>query len=171
MKIPTSRVLRDMEIAAELRAAGATWQTAALQIGRQLGVLHRWANHYRDEWQRFLKDADERLTREATNEWRGGMRALLRHENSKIRLTAADKLTNHRLEQKAAERPPELSSGTAAMIACMEQLTQADLEHWVAKFVRKNLANGTMSLEEFTATDASERPSGDDPTNSRRIST
>jgi hypothetical protein len=38
MKIPTTRTRRDMEIVAELRAAGATWETAALKVQRRAGA-------------------------------------------------------------------------------------------------------------------------------------
>jgi len=45
MRIPSARTLHDMEIAAELRAQGATWETVALKVKRQIGVLHRWTKY------------------------------------------------------------------------------------------------------------------------------
>ena len=41
MKIPSMRTRRDMETAAELRAAGASWETAAAELGRQPVLLMR----------------------------------------------------------------------------------------------------------------------------------
>ena len=66
MKIPSIRTRRCMESAADLRAAGATWETAADQVGRQPNLLMRWARVYREEWERLLRDAEERLVRQAS---------------------------------------------------------------------------------------------------------
>ena len=41
MNIPSTRTRHDMEIAAELRAQGATWATIGLQLKRQPGLLQR----------------------------------------------------------------------------------------------------------------------------------
>src|SRR2546423_975978 len=101
MKILSSRTRRDLEAVAELRAAGATWETAAEHVGRQPNLLMRWARVYRDEWEQLLREAEERLSRQASNESRSVLRGLLRHKNSKIRMNAADKLVHHRREEKA----------------------------------------------------------------------
>src|SRR5262249_10589237 len=77
MKIPSAKTRRDMEIAAELRAAGATWETAAEKLGRRRFVVQRWAKDYPDEWERLLGDAEQRVSREGTNESRSAMRILL----------------------------------------------------------------------------------------------
>ena len=42
MNIPSTRTRHDMEIAAELRAQGATWATIAAKLKRQPGRLKRW---------------------------------------------------------------------------------------------------------------------------------
>jgi len=56
-----------MEAAADLRAADATWETAAEQTGRQPNLLIRWARVYRDEWEQLLRKAEQRLSRHASN--------------------------------------------------------------------------------------------------------
>ncbi|HLW67338.1 MAG TPA: hypothetical protein VKS79_18630 [Gemmataceae bacterium] len=65
MKIPSIRTRRDMEMVADLRAAGATWETAALKVQRRAGLLRRWAKVYAEEWVRLFREAEERLGREA----------------------------------------------------------------------------------------------------------
>ena len=46
MKIASRRTLIDMEIAAELRVQGATWDTIAQYLGRHKRVLTRWVRYY-----------------------------------------------------------------------------------------------------------------------------
>ena len=61
MNIPSTRTRHDMEIAADLRAQGGTWVTIARNLKRQPGLLMRWTRVYAPEWERLLKEAEERL--------------------------------------------------------------------------------------------------------------
>ncbi len=82
MKIPSTRTRRDMEAAADLRAADATWETAAEQTGRHPNLLIRWARVYRDEWEQLLRETEQRLSRHASNKSRSVLRKLLRAKSS-----------------------------------------------------------------------------------------
>src|SRR5262245_20027098 len=86
MHIPSEKTRRDMEAAAELRAAGATWETIGEVLGRKPFVLTRWARVYRDEWRAYLRRAEERAQRDGNSVERTKLRALLRHESPKIRM-------------------------------------------------------------------------------------
>jgi hypothetical protein len=127
-----------MELAAELRAAGATWETAALQLRRQVGLLVRWSRNYREEWERLFKDAEERLSRQSGNESKAVLRQLLRSKSSKLRLAAADKLTRLRLEEKTAEGPPDPHADLAAFVACAEEMSDDELKEYLEEFVREH---------------------------------
>ena len=142
MKTPLPRTRRDMETAAELRAAGATWDTAAVQVGRQPNVLIRWARVYREEWDRLCREAERRWSQPATAESRGVLRALLRCQVSRIRLSIADKLTRRWLELKAKAAPPDLHAEQSAFIACMEEMTDGQLHQLLADVVRRLPADG-----------------------------
>jgi len=142
MKIPSSRTLRDMETAAELRAAGATWETAAEQIQRQPNSLTRWARVYHEEWERLLRQAEERLSRHASNESRSVLRKLLRAKSSRIRLTASDKLTRHWHEEKAKEAPPDPHIDRSAYLAHLEEMNDEQLQQFLAEFVQRIHAEG-----------------------------
>jgi transposase len=135
MHIPQTRTRRDMERAAELRAGGASWKATAEAIGRHEAVLRRWAKDYSDDWERLYRDADERLKREANNESRAMLRTLLRHKSSKIRLSAADKLSQLILKSKAVEPPPDPRSDLRAFEACLESMTDEELELFMCKFI------------------------------------
>jgi hypothetical protein len=47
MRIASKRTLHDMELAAVLRAHGATWDTIAEYLGRHKRVLTRWSDTMR----------------------------------------------------------------------------------------------------------------------------
>ncbi len=137
MKIPSTRTRRDMETAADLRAAGATWETAAEQTGRQPNLLIRWARVYHDQWEQLLREAEERLSRHASNESRSVMRKLLRAKSSRIRLTAADKLSRHGFEERAKKEPPSPHADRAGFVAHLEEMSDAQLQQFLAELVKR----------------------------------
>ena len=137
MHIPSIKTRRDMETAAELRAAGATWDTIAERLQRQPAVLIRWTKTYRDDWERFLADAEDRISRQASNESRSVMRTLLRHKSSKIRLTAAEKLAKQRLAEKAALPPPEPRADMTAFLTYAQEISDEQLDEYIAEFIQQ----------------------------------
>jgi HEAT repeat protein len=146
MHIPSGRTRRDMDSAAELRAAGATWETIGEVLGRREFVLTRWARVYGDDWQRLLREAEERAVRQRSSESRAKLRAMLRHESSRVRLAAADNLVRQRLAEKATETPPDHRVELAALVEQVEQMTDAELNQFLTEFIaesRLNPAQGT----------------------------
>src|SRR5438128_978518 len=137
MKIPSIRTRRDMETAAELRAAGATWETAAGQLGRDPTLLMRWARVYREDWERLLREAEQRLLRQGSNESRSVLRILLRAKSSKLRLAAADKLAHHCREEKALQEPPSPHTDRTAFLAYLEEMTDAQFQEYLADVVQR----------------------------------
>jgi HEAT repeat protein len=133
MKIPSVRTRRDMEVAAELRAQGATWETIGLKLQRQPGLLRRWTKVYSEEWERLLKEAEERLSRLAGNESRAVLRELLRSKKSTVRLAAAERLARLRMQEKAKEQPPEAHADVAAFIAAAEDMSDEELEEFLVE--------------------------------------
>jgi hypothetical protein len=131
-----------MEMAAELRAVGATWETAGEQLHRQPTLLIRWVRVYREEWERFLRNAENRLARETSNESRSLLRQLLRNTSSRIRSMAADKLTRHRLQQKANETPPDPRVEHSAYIDFLEEMSDEQLQQYLAEFIARSQAEG-----------------------------
>ncbi len=63
MTIASKRALDDMDIAAELRAHGASWDTIAQVLGRHKGVLSRRVGYYAADRERLLKAAEQRAAR------------------------------------------------------------------------------------------------------------
>ena len=131
MKIASIRTRQDMETAAELRASGATWKTVAENLGRRLNVVWRWTRWYCDEWEQFLRDAEERASREGASESHAVMRQLLRHKSAKIRLSAAEKLVKLRPAEKATEPPRHPTSNLSPLLAHLENLSDVELDHTI----------------------------------------
>ncbi len=57
MTIASKRALDDMDIAAELRAQGATLDAIAQVLGRDQRLLSRRVGYYAAGWERLLKAA------------------------------------------------------------------------------------------------------------------
>jgi hypothetical protein len=127
-----------MEVAAELRAPGATWETIGLKLQRQPGLLRRWTKVCCDEWERLLKEAEERLSRQAGSESRAVLRELLRSKKSTVRLAAAERLARLRMQEKASEAPPDPHADVAAFIAAAEEMTDEELEGYLAEFIKND---------------------------------
>jgi Homeodomain-like domain len=137
MKIPSARTRYDMEIAADLRAQGATWQTIALKLGRHLALVQRWTKQYREEWDRLYQEAEQRLTRLAGNESRAVLRELLRSKRTKVRLAAAEMLSRLRMQEKAKEPPVSPYGDLAIVVAAAEQMSDEELAEYLAKYAKE----------------------------------
>ena len=135
MRIPSARTRRDMEAAAELRAQGANWETCAINVGRHVNSVMRWTRVYREDWERLLHEAEQRLSQQAGNESRTTLRKLLAHKSSRVRLSAADKLTKLRLDEKASEPAPDPRSNLSAFFSHLEEISDEELEAELADVV------------------------------------
>jgi hypothetical protein len=134
-----------MEVAAELRAQGATWQIIALKLKRQLALVHRWTTYYAEEWDQLLGEAEERLHRQAGDESRAVLRELLHSKKSNVRLAAAKRLARLRLQEKAKE-PPPVRTDLAAWIQAAEEMSDAELEQYLGEFLGKTNAGGMSQI-------------------------
>ncbi len=136
MHIPSSRTLRDMEAAAELRTAGATWDMVGEVLGRHPYVMRRWTHVYRDDWECFVHDAEERARQKRSEEARAAIRGALRHESPRVRRAAADNLLRERRAEKATE-PPDLRANIPLALRALEQITDAELDERLAEYLRQ----------------------------------
>ena len=131
-----------METAADLRAAGATWETAARQVGRDPTLLMRWARHYREEWQQLYREAEERLARRASDEARAVLRTLFRAASAKVRRAVADKLAQRRHDEKAREAPSNPKADRLAYLDFVEKMSDEQLQQYLLEFVADIRADG-----------------------------
>lgn len=112
--------------AAELRAAGGTWEAVAAKIHRAADAVRKWPRDYADRWKLALREAERRLVCEAAAESVLVLRTLLRSEDEKVSRDAARSLTDLRLdlsklEIAAGSEPSQpLTSEAARILAFLD---------------------------------------------------
>jgi hypothetical protein len=95
---PTFEEFRE---ATRLHAIGTEWEFISEQLGVSIEELMTWPERYPEDWDRFVKDTETQLFRQARSEGMAGARRLVSSENPRIALEAAKALLNY---AKAHER-------------------------------------------------------------------
>ena len=131
--------------AADLRAAGSSWDAVAARLNVPADAAREWPSLYPTEWQTALRAAEKRLVSEASAESVLILRQLLRSEDEKVRRDAAKFLVDLRLELAKLDRPaepppPPLTSDTARFVAFLEGHTDEQLAELVAACERPALS-------------------------------
>lgn len=119
--------------AAELRAAGATWETIAKEVKRCVRTVYYWPQKYPERWADALLQAERRMTAQSDCEGVLTLRRLLLSADERIRWHAAKaliarRIDHHKLELKA--RPlsqPRRSSAAAELIALLDEYPDEEL--------------------------------------------
>ena len=137
--------------AAELRAAGQTWETVAAAVGRSAETVRRWPKQHPKLWLRCLRDAETQLLRDATAESVHTLRKQLRSEDEKASRDAAEKLIRSRvaLDKKVAtaKKPKAKTSEFQRVAAYLETLSDADIGQLIDDFLADVAARGAAARE------------------------
>jgi hypothetical protein len=135
-----------LELTAELRAGGLSWEAVAAKVGRSAETVRKWPATYPDRWKAHLHAAERRLAREAAAESMLILRQLLRADDEKVRRDAARLLINLRvaldkIDQRAAAASPGplLTAQSAKLIIFLESHTDEQLERFIAERERPRL--------------------------------
>src|SRR5262245_45352632 len=113
MPPPSDHLLSLLTIAADLRAAGVSWAAVGERVSRSDETCRAWPRRYPDDWRRLSREAEDLLTAEAGGEARIVLRKLLRSENEKVSLAAANLLLRARDERRACEERREDAAARA----------------------------------------------------------
>lgn len=73
-----------MTVAADLRAAGNTWETIALRLKRTVATVRGWPTRYADDWGRLYRAAEHRQLADAALEASLLLRKLLRSQDERV---------------------------------------------------------------------------------------
>src|SRR5262245_39431983 len=92
MNQPSRELLQRLRAAAELRAAGLSWDVVAGRVGRAAATCARWPARYPVLWRSFFRDAVRASEQESAIEARATLRKMLRGEDDRQKLTAAQQL-------------------------------------------------------------------------------
>jgi hypothetical protein len=94
--------------AATLRAAGKDWDDIAKQIGRSAGRIRHWPREYAAVWKRSFREANLDIVSLAATEAVVTFRRLMRCDDPKIALAAADKLAQYLVKLRDLEKDQEI---------------------------------------------------------------
>ena len=145
--------------AADLRAAGASWDAVAARLNLPAETAREWPALYPTAWQTALRTAERRLVAEASAESVLILRQLLQSDDEKVRRDAAKFLVDLRLELAKLDRPsepppPPLTSDTARFVAFLEGHTDEQLAELVAACERPALSpSGATECEAVAGAD------------------
>lgn len=95
--------------AAELRAAGSSWEAVAREVGRAAETVRRWPVVFPDLWRPAFLDARKAVVDEVTAESVLTLRKQLRSKDEKTGRDAAQKLIQFRValgRKRAAKKKP-----------------------------------------------------------------
>ena len=126
--------------AAELRAAGSSWEAVAREVGRTLDTVRRWPTLYKSIWKEAIQRAEEQLLTETTAESVFTLRRQLRSEDDKSSRDAAEKLIKFRLATKPKAQvttSQQPSSDAGRIVRYLEGLTDAQLEELIAQLSQR----------------------------------
>jgi predicted transcriptional regulator len=98
-------MVRAVEAAAALRAAGYSWAYIADELGRRPETVRQWPRQYSDVWARVTAETRRDLVLEAGAEAVTVLRNLLRSEDDRMRREAARELAHLKAETQPADVP------------------------------------------------------------------
>jgi transposase len=125
--------------AAELRAAGASWETIAKEVNRAERTVYRWQRKFAERWAEALVQAERRMTAQADCESVRTLRGLLMSKDEKVRWHAAKSLINRRVDRDKIDlktplpTKPLLSSEAAQIIAFLDGQPDEELSAIIAE--------------------------------------
>jgi hypothetical protein len=143
MNKPNATTLARLRTAAELRAAGLSWEAIAEKIGCHEVSCRRWTERYPDEWRRLLTRMEEIALRHAGNEALSILRRMAvavdprKAEDKRLAQRAAAFLFGKQREAKARwrRRQPQqdpLFTKYAPLIVYLESLDEAQRQAFIA---------------------------------------
>jgi hypothetical protein len=125
--------------AAELRAAGATWETIAKEVNRSVRTVYRWPRNHAERWTAALIQAERVIAAQADCESVLTLRRLLLSADEKVRWHAAKALIGRRIDRSKIElktpppTQPVLSSDAARYIAFLDGHSDEELDAIIAE--------------------------------------
>ena len=112
--------------AAELRAAGVTWETIAKEVNRAVRTVYYWPRKYPKLWADALLQAERDMNSQSDSEAVRGLRGMLMSQDEKIRWHAAKSLIVRRIERDKIDlkspppKPPSAPKRPSSSLSSMD---------------------------------------------------
>ena len=110
----SERMQRALERAAEMKAAGSSWEAIAIALQRTVQTVKKWPRVYANEWQVMFGQFEKQFVDEAAAESVLALRKQLRIEKSTLSVRAADKLIRYRISRAKSTPAPPPNEGMSA---------------------------------------------------------
>jgi hypothetical protein len=123
MPRPSAELLSQMQLAAELKAAGNSWEAVGRRLERSPETCRRWQDRFPNDWIRLLRAAQRRLLDEAGNEALFILRDLSRTSTPPVRASVGKFLAGTMWKVIAVEQVA--STPTPADAAILEKYRDA----------------------------------------------
>jgi hypothetical protein len=126
---PTIPARADVEAAADLRAAGCSWEAIARRLADWFApaAVESWPAAYPDVWDPRFYATHRRLAAEAEAEGRAVLRQDLRQTRDKDRRDVAKKLIDHGRRTAPGGRQTSAASDVQNLVDHLEGLSHDDL--------------------------------------------
>ena len=141
MNQPSPELLERLRAATELRAAGLSWEVVAGRVGSTVGTCSRWPSRYRDVWHSLMREAVRLTEQESAIEARATLRMILRGDDDKKKISAAQQLlrpAKPRPRDRRAIQPEDRA--LAAFISQVRSLSDDELDRLTREFLAEERA-------------------------------
>jgi hypothetical protein len=143
METPSSKLLPLITLAAELRAGGSSWVKVAEQVERGAETCRQWPRRYPELWRQLYREAIGQRSAEAAAEAQLYLRKLVRDDDPRISLKAAELLQrgweNHMDREDRMERPDpaRVAVEIAEFAKYLKGMTDDQLARHLADFLAR----------------------------------
>ena len=127
----TTKMVRLLERAADLRAAGNSWEQIAKKVHRNIDAVRAWPHEFAEVWDRRFTESSRRLGAEAEAEARAVLRVLLRDDDSKVKREAAKHLFDHARRNAVVGDLPSHTSEFHRLADYLEGLSDEDRQSFL----------------------------------------
>jgi hypothetical protein len=150
MQTPPLQLVGLVARAAELRAAGQSWEQVARAVQRGLDTVKKWPSRYADYWNQLLAEARRISIESAGDEARAALRVHLRSDKDASSRDAAKQLIHHQATLTKTD-PSNPLTDLQRFFDYLEELTDDDLNTLLGAYDRVDTVR--------TSGDSNEAPS------------
>ena len=110
----SERMQRVLERAAEMKAAGSSWEAIANALQRKVQTAKKWSRVYANAWQELFGKFEKQFLDEAAAESVLALRRQLRADEATVSIRAAEKLIRYRISRGNSTPTPTANEQLSA---------------------------------------------------------
>jgi hypothetical protein len=150
MQTPPLQLVGLVARAAELRAAGQSWEQVARAVQRGVDTVKKWPSRYADYWNQLLAEARRISIESAGDEARAALRVHLRSDKDASSRDAAKQLIHHQATLTKTDPSTPLTD-LQRFFDYLEELTDDDLNTLLGAYDRVDTVRTSGDSNEATS--------------------